>query len=487
MDNHIYSSEQVRHIEQKVFAKNIVNSMDLMSRAGQASFDVLQQQWPNAKRLVVMCGSGNNGGDGYVIAYLAQQANYQVQVFCSAPPKTVDAQFMYQQAKSAGVAIEAWQGQELLEADVIVDALLGIGLNAPVTGVLAEMMTTINAHDIPVMAIDMPSGIAADTGAVCGVAVNAELTVCFIAYKLGLFTGEGKSYAGQVLLKHLLQLTPDFYPKCPMAYRLDKAELRLPKRARHSHKGDFGHVLVIGGDEGMGGAVMMAAEAALRSGAGKVTVATHPHHIGALLARCPEVMVRGIQHAEQLQPLIELATVIVIGMGLGRQAWGQRLWLAVQDIDKPMIVDADALYWLAQQPVRRNNWILTPHSGEAGQLLASDYSQIDANRFQVVQQLVEKFGGVALLKGAGSLIADDNAVNLCPYGNAGMATAGMGDTLAGIIAGLASQFGLNLGLVSQAVTIHALAGDKAAEAGERGLIATDLLVPLRALLNEPSL
>jgi hydroxyethylthiazole kinase-like uncharacterized protein yjeF len=188
MDNHIYSSEQVRQIEQKVFAKNIVNSMDLMSRAGQASFDVLQQQWPNAKRLVVMCGSGNNGGDGYVIAYLAQQANYQVQVFCSAPPKTVDAQFMYQQAKSAGVAIEAWQGQELLEADVIVDALLGIGLNAPVTGVLAEMMTTINAHDIPVMAIDMPSGIAADTGAVCGVAVNAELTVCFIAYKLGLFT-----------------------------------------------------------------------------------------------------------------------------------------------------------------------------------------------------------------------------------------------------------------------------------------------------------
>ena len=487
MDNHIYSSEQVRQIEHKVFAKNIVNSNDLMMRAGQAAFDALQQQWPNAKRLVVMCGNGNNGGDGYVIAYLAQQANFQVEVFFSAPPKTVDAQLMCQQAQGVGVNIQPWHAEQVLDADVVIDALLGIGLNAPVTGVLAEMIEAMNAYDMPVMSLDIPSGIAADTGALCGVAVDADLTVCFIAFKLGLFTGEGKSYAGRVILKHLLQLTPDFYPKFPMAYHLDKLELRLPKRARHSHKGDFGHVLVIGGDEGMGGAVMMAAEAALRSGAGKVTVATHPNHIGALLARCPEVMVRGIQHAEQLQPLIALATVIVIGMGLGRQAWGQRLWLAVQDVDMPMIVDADALYWLAQQPVSRPNWVLTPHSGEAGRLLACDYSQIDANRFQAVQQLVEKYGGVALLKGAGSLIADDNAVNLCPYGNAGMATAGMGDTLAGIIAGLVAQFGLNLGLVSQAVTIHALAGDKAAEAGERGLIATDLLVPLRALLNEPSL
>jgi len=138
---------------------------------------------------------------------------------------------------------------------------------------------------------------------------------------------------------------------------------------------------------------------------------------------------------------------------------------------------------LAQQPVHRSNWVLTPHSGEAGRLLDCRYQQIDANRFQTVQQLVEKYGGVTLLKGAGSLIADDNAVNLCPYGNAGMATAGMGDTLAGIMAGLVAQFGLSLATASQAVAIHALAGDKAAEAGERGLIATDLLIPLRALLN----
>ncbi len=483
MDNHIYSSEQVRDIEQKIFKKGIVSSHELMRRAGQAAFEALQQQWPNAKRIVVMCGHGNNGGDGYVIAYLAQQANYQVEVFCSALPKTVDAQLMSQQAQADGVNIQPWQSGQILEADVLVDALLGNGLNAPVTGVFADMIQAINSNDIPVLAIDIPSGIAADTGAVCGVAVEAQLTVCFIAYKIGLFTGEGVSYVGKVLLKHLLQLTPDFYPKTSMAYRLDKAQLRLPKRVRHAHKGDFGHVLVIGGDEGMGGAVMMAAEAALRSGAGKVTVATHPHHVSALLARCPEVMARGIQHASQLEPLMELATVIVIGMGLGRQAWGQRLWLAVQECHKPMIVDADALYWLAQQPTTRTNWILTPHGGEAGRLLNCAYQLIEQNRFESVQQLVALYGGVAVLKGAGSLIADENTVNLCPYGNAGMATAGMGDTLAGIMAGLVAQFGLSLETASQAVAVHALAGDIAAQAGERGLIATDLFVPLRGLLN----
>ena len=483
MDTHIYSSEQIRALEQRVFAKNIVSSDDLMLRAGQAAFDALQKEWPNAKRLAVFCGHGNNGGDGYVIAYLAQQANYQVEVFYSSLPKTPDAQLMMHAAMSARVPMQQWVAELSFEADVIVDALLGTGLNSPVTGIFAEMIQVINAHYAPVLAIDIPSGIAADTGALCGVAIDAELTVTFIGYKLGSFTGEGASHVGQLVFKKLLQLTPDFYPKTPMVYRLEQSQLQLPKRPRHCHKGDFGHVLVIGGDEGMGGAVMMAAEAALRSGAGKVTVATHPNHVSALLARCPEVMVRGIQHVSQLQPLIELATVIVIGMGLGRQAWGQRLWLAVQETHKPMIVDADALYWLAQQPTQRDNWILTPHGGEAGRLLACDHQHVDNNRFESVQQLVARYGGVVLLKGVGSLIADKNCVNLCPYGNAGMATAGMGDTLAGIMAGLVAQFGLSLATASQAVVVHALAGDMAAEAGERGLIATDLLPHLRVLLN----
>lgn len=481
MNNYIYSTAQVRAIEEWVFASGVA-SQSLMAQAGAVAFAELQAAWPHARRLAIFCGSGNNGGDGYVIARLAQQAGYQVEVFYSSLPKTVDAGFMMQQAQTAGINIQPWAPQTI-EADVLVDALLGIGLNAPVSGVLADMINAINDCAAPVLAVDVPSGINADTGALCGVAVNAQLTVCFIAYKPGLLTGDGASCTGRLVL-HALDVAPEFYPATAIAEVMERNALQFPRRARNCHKGDFGHVLVIGGDEGMGGAVMMAAEAALRCGAGKVSVATHPQHVAALLTRCPEVMVRGISHASQLAPMLEAATVVVIGMGLGRQAWGQRLWLAVRDTDKPLLVDADGLYWLAQEPNIKANRVLTPHAGEAARLLALANHEIQHDRWSAVQRLVATYGGVVLLKGAGSLVADSRQIKLCPFGNPGMATAGMGDTLAGIMGGLIAQFGLDLPVVSKAVLAHALAGDMAAEKGERGLLATDLLEPLRSLLNQ---
>lgn len=476
----IYRSQDIRQLEQAVFASGMA-SHALMYVAGVAAFDVLQQQWPHAKTIIVLCGAGNNGGDGYVVAYLAQQAGYQVQVWFSSPAKTADAQLMMHKAQAAGVVIEAWQGQ-ILKADVLVDALFGIGLNAPVTGIAEQMINAANRSASPILAIDLPSGIDADTGIVYGVAIQAQVTVCLVAYKLGLLTGEGTSYAGKVLLKQL-DIADKFYTLPNMVNYYHQDKLIFNTRAKNSHKGEFGHVLVIGGDEGMGGAVMMAAEAALRAGAGRVTVATHPNHVAPLLSRCPEVMVQGILHPHQLLPLLANASVVVIGMGLGRHAWGQRLWLAVQDCTQAMIVDADALYWLAQQPYKKNNWVLTPHAGEAGRLLSVDSNSIQSARLSSVQQLVATYGGIALLKGAGSLVADEAGVDLCPYGNAGMATAGMGDTLAGIMAGLVAQFGLNRHAVTQAVVAHALAGDEAAKQGQRGLLATDLLAPLRRLVN----
>lgn len=476
----IYTSQQIRQLEQALFESGVI-SHELMFNAGQAAFAILQQQWPQAKKMTVLCGAGNNGGDGYVVAYLAQQAGYVVEVLYSALPKTPDAQQMMQQAQDAGVMIKAWHNHDIT-ADVIVDALFGIGLSAAITNVAEQMITSANQSHIPILAIDVPSGIHADSGVVLGVAIQAQITVCFIAYKLGLLTGEGSSYTGQVVLQ-TLDISRDFYTLPNLVNYFHKNKLMFAARAKNSHKGDFGHVLVIGGDEGMGGAAIMAAEAALRSGAGRVTVATHPNHVAPLLARCPEIMVQGVLHPEQLQPLLASATVIVIGMGLGRQAWGQRLWLAVQHCEQPLIVDADALYWLAQEPQTKNNWVLTPHAGEAGRLLSINSQSIQAQRLASVQQLVTTYGGIALLKGAGSLVANQDSVNLCPYGNAGMATAGMGDTLAGIMAGLVAQFGLSLHTVTQAVVAHALAGDAAAQAGERGLLATDLLTPLRALLN----
>jgi NAD(P)H-hydrate epimerase len=477
----VYNSQQIKLIEQQIFASGVI-SADLMEQAGQAAFEVLQQCWPQAKKIIVLSGTGNNGGDGYVLARLAQQAGYMVELYYSGQPKTADAQLMQTKAQQHQVNMALWQGQ-ILQADLIVDALFGIGLNAAVTGTAQDMINAANASQIEILAIDVPSGVNADTGYVEGdEAINAQKTVCFIGYKLGLLTGDGASYAGKIILKDLaIQLENYTLPKMQM---WEKEDLSFKKRAKNSHKGDFGHVLVIGGDEGMGGAVMMTAEACLRAGAGRVTVATHPNHVAPLLSRCPEVMVQGIHHPEQLKPLIENATVIVIGMGLGRQAWGQRLWLAVRDSELPMVVDADALYWLAQQPQHKTNWVLTPHSGEAGRLLAKPYQQINQQRLASVESLVANYGGIALLKGAGSLVANQQQINLCPYGNAGMATAGMGDTLAGIMAGLVAQFGLSLEIVTKAVLAHALAGDVAAQVGERGLLATDLLSPLRVLLNK---
>ncbi|PTQ89497.1 NAD(P)H-hydrate dehydratase [Agitococcus lubricus] len=479
LEQQLFTSQQIRDTEQRAFADGLFSEA-LMQQAGHAVFQTLTRRFPQAKRLIICCGAGNNGGDGYVLAYLAQQAGYQVSVIYTSPPKTHDAQTMLGRAQACGVKIEGWQ-QQALCADVIVDALLGIGLNAPVQGQLADLITAINNSACPVVAVDVPSGINADTGQVMGHAVRAHITVCFIGHKIGLWTGQACDYVGHIHLQSL-NMPASYYPSVAIK-KLTDTQLCFPKRAKDSHKGDFGHVLVIGGGEGMGGAVMMTAEACLRVGAGRVTVATHPEHVMPLLARCPELMVRGVQQPKDLLPLLTQVTVIVIGMGLGRNAWGQALWQAVQDCPQPLVVDADALYFLAQQPKTKTNWVLTPHAAEAGRLLAKPYQQIDNDRLNSLQALMTQYQGIVLLKGCGSLIGHQQTIQLCPYGNAGMATAGMGDTLAGIMAGLISQFGFNLDIVAKAVLLHALAGDEAAKEGERGVIATDLFKHLRSLLN----
>ncbi|HEX5276954.1 MAG TPA: NAD(P)H-hydrate dehydratase [Fluviicoccus sp.] len=480
MEKHVYSSAQIREIERKAFASGIA-SESLMQRAGSAVFMLMRQHYPQARKVVVLCGTGNNGGDGYVVARLAKEAGFNVLIQFTAPPKTPDAASMAALCEKAGVTTVLWDG-ELRPADVYVDALLGTGLNAPVSGVMAAMIGALNHLGRPVVAIDVPSGIDADSGAVLGCGVRAALTVTFIGYKPGLLTGEGASYTGRLVLKHL-RLTPHFYPASGVADYLTQDDLRFPVRERNSHKGNFGHVLVIGGDEGMGGAAIMTAEAALRAGAGRVSVATHPAHVPALLARCPEVMVRGVSHATELDSMVEAADLIVIGPGLGRQAWGQRLWMQVRESKKPMVVDADALFWLSQEVFKSDNRVLTPHPGEAGLLLETYAGRIQEMRLQAAKQLIERYGGVAVLKGAGSLVASGDEMALCPAGNPGMSAAGMGDILAGVIAGLCAQFGLTHKTVSDAVLVHALAGDAAAGHAQRGLLATDLLPHIRELVN----
>lgn len=259
----------------------------------------------------------------------------------------------------------------------------------------------------------------------------------------------------------------------------------LPSRARDAHKGNFGHVLVIGGDYGMPGAVRMAAETAMRTGAGLVSVATHPEHISAIVSNRPEIMCHGITSAQQLEPLLKRATTIIIGPGLGKSDWSKELFACAMHSDLPMVVDADALYWLSQFEIPKNNWILTPHPGEAAQLLQTDSKSIQENRLGAIGMLHVQYQGVTILKGAGTLIlGDSHKAHICKFGNPGMATGGMGDILNGIIGGLVSQ---KLPLEKAAllgVFIHAKAGDMAAkEHGERGLLATDLLPYVRKLVN----
>lgn len=479
MEKRIYETPQIRQIEQKAFASGIASDA-LMERAGMAVFAELRRQFPDARSLVALCGSGNNGGDGYVIARLARKAGMTVQVLRSAEAKTTDARLMAGLAEQAGVMVGDWDGR-LPEADVYVDALLGIGLGAPVGGVLADMIHALNLKRT-VVAVDVPSGIDADTGAIRGVAVRAALTVTFIGHKLGLLTGDGASCCGRLVLKHL-RLTPHFYPDSGIAEYLASEDLHFPARARNSHKGNFGHVLVIGGDEGYGGAIMMTAEAALRVGAGRVTVLTHPSHVTAMLARCPEVMVRGVDAKSKVDELLDSASLIIIGPGLGRQAWGRHWWEKVRDLPRALVVDADALYWLGQGGRKQDNWILTPHPGEAAVLLGMTVADVQANRRHAASLLVGRHGGISVLKGAGSMVVSKAGLSLCPAGNPGMATAGMGDVLAGIIGGLAAQFGATHATVSQAVLVHALAGDRAAAGGQRGLLATDLFQHVRELVN----
>jgi NAD(P)H-hydrate epimerase len=258
----------------------------------------------------------------------------------------------------------------------------------------------------------------------------------------------------------------------------------LPSRSRIAHKGDCGRVLLVGGDEGYSGAIRLAGEAALRSGAGLVTVATRAVHAPFLNHGRPELMVRAVETPAQLLPLLAPADVCVIGPGLGQHPWGRALFEACLAADTPLVVDADGLNVLAQQPQQRADWVLTPHPGEAARLLGCDTATIAADRFAAVTALQQRYGGVWVLKGAGSLVADARGIAVSTTGNPGMASGGMGDVLAGMIGGLWGQ-GLSAAhATALAVYVHGEAADDLAQQlGERGLLASDLLPAIRRCLN----
>jgi NAD(P)H-hydrate epimerase len=485
----LYRAEQVRELDRLAIDYYGISANSLMGAAGQALFDEIRRSFPRARSLAVMCGGGNNAGDGYVTARLARQAGLTVELHHLVDPAELkgEARHACDEAIAAGVSMINYDGQRLDGFDLIIDALLGTGLNAQVEGVWCEAIEAINSAATPVIAADIPSGLNADSGRVMGMAVVADVTVCFIGLKRGMLTAEGPDHCGRLSFASLGVPHEVYAHLSSHAERLDYEAVRhtLGRRRRNSHKGDFGHVLVIGGDHGMSGAVRMAAEAAARCGAGLVTVATRIEHVAAVTAARPELMCHGVAQAADLTPLLRRATVVVIGPGLGQQAWGRAMLSRVLDCGLPQVVDADAINLLAVDPYFHDKWVLTPHPGEAARLLGCTTAEVQQERFTAVASIVASYGGVAVLKGAGSVIeALGSEPAVCSGGNPGMASGGMGDILSGVIAALIAQ-GMGLEQAARAgATLHAEAADRAAaEGGERGLLATDLLPWLRTLCN----
>jgi len=488
MDNTaLYTVDQVRAFDRAAIDAHGIAGYELMQRAAAAAFAHLRMRWPQARRIVVLCGSGNNGGDGYVLARLALAAGFDVSVIAAEPVRAGgDAERAHAAwIEACGRILDA--NSALPDADVYVDALFGTGLTRAPQGVTQDLIERVNGAKRPVLALDVPSGVDADSGNVPGSAVQAAATITFVARKRGMFTGAARDHCGEIVLDDLAIPAAVF-----AGVRADSGLLEagavaasLPRRAPNAHKGNFGHVLAIGGDLGFGGAIRLAGEAALRAGAGLVSVATRAEHVGALNAARPELMASGVGGPQELEVLLQRASVIALGPGLGQRAWGHALWHTAIAAGKSIVLDADALNLLARYPLSLPaNSVLTPHPGEAARLLECDTQRIAADRFAAVREISRRHQCVCVLKGAGTIVASPHGeLAVCPWGNPGMASGGMGDVLTGVIAGLLAQGLDSYNAACIGVALHARAGDVAARAGEAGLLASDLFEPLRALRN----
>ncbi|MDW6094720.1 bifunctional ADP-dependent NAD(P)H-hydrate dehydratase/NAD(P)H-hydrate epimerase [Vibrio rhizosphaerae] len=488
MTNVFYSTQQVRIGEQKAASAKGLEMYSLMERAGQAVFAIGMAQYPSSEHWLICCGGGNNGGDGYIVASLAKSIGLYVTVWQVGDPETLtgDARMAYEHWQNHGGNVSEPQERVPDSVDVVIDALLGTGLSGPVRPGMLSLIETLNQSMKPVIAVDIPSGLCGDTGSVLGGAIIAQHTVSFIGLKQGLVTGKAREYVGEL---HFAGLgVEDAFDQqnhpTVMAIHTKMPGQMLPKRFATSHKGTHGKALLIGGNDGMGGAIILSAMAAARCGTGMTAVLCHPHNVTPLLVSAPEVMSACWDKSQAIERRLHWCDVLAVGPGLGRDETAFAIYQAVQSIAKPKVVDADGLYFLMQQPNQDPLRVITPHPAEAAQLLQVSVEEIEADRYASVQALHRQYGGVVVLKGAGTLVYDGEQISVCMAGNPGMASAGMGDVLTGVITSLIAQ-GLPLVEATQlGVLIHSMAADQNSESyGERGLLASDLLPHLRQLVN----
>lgn len=484
----LYDAEQSRAVDRCAIDEHGLPGPVLMARAARAAFGELLAREPAPARVQVLCGTGNNGGDGLLLAALARGRGLPVSVFLvGGEPKSDDAIAAAARARAAGCELQAFSGNALVAEGVVVDAMLGTGIRGAARDEYQAAIEAVNALGLPVLALDVPSGLDADTGFAAGPAIRARWTVSFITGKRGLYTGDGPDHAGERLL-HDLDVPAQAFAAAGEAVSilsLSEAARALPALQPGAHKGYLGRCLLIGGDHGMGGAALLAAEAALRTGVGLLRVATREEHLAPLLARTPEAMAVRLRGRNDLAPLLDWATALVIGPGLGQGPWGEQLLRLCLASDKPMLLDADALNLLAAMDLALPpQAVITPHPGEASRLLGTDTGAVQRDRFAAARALRDRGAAAVVLKGVGSLVCDAQGTALCVAGNPGMASGGMGDVLSGITGSLLAQ-GLSPSRAARlACVLHAQAGDRAAvSVGQRALLASDLTQQLPGLLS----
>ncbi|MEJ8567627.1 NAD(P)H-hydrate dehydratase [Wenzhouxiangellaceae bacterium CH-27] len=493
----MYNAEQVRRLDASAIEAHGIPGIELMERAGRSAFEAARRAFPQARRWQIFCGGGNNAGDGYIIARLAQEAGLSAQVCALRPPDHLsgDAAVAAQRWLQADGATQPLPPDPSDRFDLVIDALLGTGLDRAPEGDYATAIDWINKAGLPVLAVDIPSGLDADTGVVRGRAVRARATVTFIGNKRGLYTADGPDYAGAITFSDLEtpETVRDAVPDSGILLHEKIIRQSLRRRHRNSHKGSFGWVLGIGGNSSMSGAVRLCGEAGLRAGAGKVTLATIPDHAALVNLTCPELMVRGVRRGKELKTLLRQVDVSVIGTGLGQTSWSEDLFKTCMRTEVPIVLDADGLNILARLypemgragDLPRGNWVLTPHPAEAGRLLGCPAREVQQDRIAAALAVAERFDATVILKGCGTVVAERSGrYAICPLGNPGMATAGTGDVLAGVVGALVAQHLDLWTAAAAAVVAHALAGDLAArEIGERGMIASDITARLPRVLN----
>jgi hydroxyethylthiazole kinase-like uncharacterized protein yjeF len=497
----IVSSEQVRKIEPKAAQIAGCTMFELMQRAGEAAFKVLKQQWPKVQNIIVVAGNGNNAGDGYVLAKLAKQQGINVVVICEQPERELagDAKQAQLEWQQHGGETQQFAELDYKLFDVVVDALLGTGVTGEVKLAFQTVIQKINRANIPVLSIDLPSGMFANTGQALPLCIDADVTITFIATKPGLVSGIGKEFCGKLIFADL-GVGKEFFDIARSEAQLVDWSMLQPLQTRpvHGHKGSFGKLLCIGGNQGMAGAIRLSAEAALRCGVGLVKVYCHESSSISISAGRPEIM---LTHKE-LEAALEWCSCIVVGPGLGQDNWAHQqfssLFEYLKHHPKPLVIDADGLNLLAAMKdkaavqntlARLPALVLTPHPGEASRLLNCNIAKIESDRYLSSQHIAQKYQSVCVLKGAGTIIQMQELHQVrgcfvCKGGNPGMATAGMGDLLTGVVGAFLAQGFTSQKAAVYGVCAHAEAGDRVAiQYGQRGMIASDLLQPLRAIVN----